>query len=41
MNFFVDPQEGHDDYLMSLALSVEAAAANKPRAARGRIRESD
>lgn len=41
MNFFVDPQDGHDDYLMSAALTLEAAAAGKPRAARGRIRESD
>lgn len=41
MNFFVDPLEGHDDYLMSLALTVEAGAASKPRAARGRLRESD
>ncbi len=39
MNLFVDPQEGHDDYLMSLALVVEAAAASKPRAARGWVRE--
>jgi len=40
MNFFVDPQEGHDDYLMSLALAVEAGAASRPRTARGRVRES-
>jgi phage FluMu gp28-like protein len=39
MNFFVDPAEGHDDYLMSLALAVEASAGSRPRAARGRIRE--
>jgi hypothetical protein len=39
MNFFVDPAEGHDDYLVSLALAVEASAGSKPRAARGRIRE--
>ena len=39
MNFFVDPQEGHDDYLMSLALAVEAGAASRPRTARGRVRE--
>jgi len=25
LNFFVDPAEGHDDYLMSLALAVHAA----------------
>jgi len=40
MNFFVDPQDGHDDYLMSLALAVEAGASSKPRTARGRIREN-
>jgi len=39
MNFFVDPAEGHDDYLMSLALVVEAAAGSRPRTARGRLRE--
>jgi hypothetical protein len=39
MNFFVDSGEGHDDYLMSLALLVDAATDAKPRAARGRTRE--
>jgi hypothetical protein len=39
MNFFVEPSEGHDDYLMSLALLVEAAASSRPRTARGRVRE--
>ena len=39
MNFFVDPSEGHDDYLMSLSLAVEAAAGAGPRRARGRLRE--
>ncbi len=39
MNFFVEPAEGHDDYLMSLALLVEAGSDAAPRAARGRIRE--
>lgn len=38
MNFFVDPSEGHDDYLVSLALVVEAASGARPRAARGRVR---
>ncbi|MGB6896420.1 MAG: hypothetical protein WBF37_10840, partial [Dehalococcoidia bacterium] len=38
MNFFVDPSQGHDDYLMSLALAVEAASDARPRPARGRIR---
>jgi hypothetical protein len=39
MNFFVEPADGHDDYLMSLALLVEAGADAAPRTARGRIRE--
>jgi hypothetical protein len=38
MNFYVDPSEGHDDYLMSLALTVEAATGARPRTARGRLR---
>ncbi len=38
MSFFVDPSSGHDDYLMSLALVVEAAREldPRPRVARGR-----
>jgi len=38
MNFFVEPSKGHDDYLMSLALVVEAARDldPRPRVARGR-----
>jgi len=35
MNFHVDPSEGHDDFLMSLALLVEAASQYSPRGARG------
>ncbi|HZT08585.1 MAG TPA: hypothetical protein VFC51_16300 [Chloroflexota bacterium] len=35
LSFFVDPREGHDDLLMSLALAVEAAAGTQPRVARG------
>jgi len=35
MNFYVDPSEGHDDFLMSLALLVIAARDFKPRQARG------
>ena len=35
MNFFVDTNEGHDDYLMSLALLVEAAEQYSPRKAKG------
>jgi hypothetical protein len=39
MSFFVDPSAGHDDYLMSLALVVEAARDLEPqqRVARGRV----
>ncbi len=37
MNFYVDPCEGHDDYLMSLALLVEAANAYTPSVAYGRL----
>ena len=36
MNFFVDPSQGHDDFLMSLALLVEAANQYSPRSAKGR-----
>ncbi len=36
MNFYVDPARGHDDFLMSLALLVEAANTYSPRGARGR-----
>ena len=39
MNFFVDPSEGHDDFLSSLALAVYAAKGYKPRIAIGEIRE--
>jgi hypothetical protein len=35
-NFFVDPSDGHDDFLMSLALLIEAAGLYQPRVARGR-----
>jgi hypothetical protein len=37
MNFYVDPAVGHDDFLSSLALLVEAAQYT-PRSARGRSR---
>jgi hypothetical protein len=40
MNFYVDPQEGHDDFLVSLALVVEAAKDLSPREAKGMLRES-
>jgi hypothetical protein len=35
MNFYVDASEGHDDFLMSLALLVEAANNYRPREAWG------
>jgi len=35
MNFYVDPARGHDDFLMSLALLVEAAGRYAPRGAKG------
>ena len=39
MNFYVETVQGHDDYLMSLALVAEAARDLAPlRAARGYIR---
>jgi hypothetical protein len=39
MNFFVNPSEGHDDYVVSLALAVHAGAGGfaPPRIARGRV----
>ncbi|MGH8629334.1 MAG: hypothetical protein ACREU7_01030, partial [Burkholderiales bacterium] len=38
MNFFVDASQGHDDYVTSLALAIEAATGLdlRPRVARGR-----
>lgn len=38
INFYVEPAVGHDDFLMSLALLVEASDY-QPRSARGRLRE--
>jgi len=35
MNFYVNPAEGHDDFLMSLALLVEAGNHYSPRGAKG------
>lgn len=40
LNFFVDPSEGHDDLLMSLALLADAASDAAPRRALGRRRET-
>ncbi len=39
MNFYVDPSQGHDDFLMSLALLVESASRYTPRGARGSSQE--
>jgi hypothetical protein len=36
INFYVDPTDGHDDYLISLSLAVHAANQATPRIARGR-----
>lgn len=35
MNFYVDPAQGHDDFLMSLALTVQAARLYEPKKAVG------
>ena len=41
MEFNVDPADGHDDYLISLALVVSAAGRrSRPRTARGRVARS-
>jgi hypothetical protein len=40
MNFYVDPQEGHDDFLVSLALVAQAVRSLRPREAKGSMRES-
>ena len=39
MNFYVDPSEGHDDFLMSLALVAWAARDFTPRVAKGVLRD--
>lgn len=41
MNFYVDPADGHDDYLASLALALDAGRTldTQPRIARGRVRD--
>ena len=36
INFYVDPAQGHDDFLMSLALLLEAISQYSQRGARGR-----
>ena len=40
MSFYVDQSEGHDDFLMSLALTVEAARGFSPRTAKGNTRNN-
>jgi hypothetical protein len=35
MNFYVDPADGHDDFVISAALTVEAARLYQPRIATG------
>ncbi|MFC1911811.1 hypothetical protein ACFLXG_01455 [Chloroflexota bacterium] len=37
VNFYVDPSQGHDDFLMSLALTAEAANQYTPRGAKGTV----
>lgn len=39
MNFYVDPADGHDDYLVSAALLVHASRTAQRRKATGRVRE--
>lgn len=38
INFYLDPDDGHDDYLTSLALCVKAAQDGQPRIATGGTR---
>jgi len=40
VNFYVDPEDGHDDFLMSLALVVQAGKNLSPRGAKGWLRDS-
>jgi hypothetical protein len=39
LSFFVDPSDGHDDYLISLALLVHSSKEAIPRKAKGGLRE--
>jgi hypothetical protein len=39
MNFYVEPAQGHDDFLMSLALVAEAGRDYIPKMAKGEERE--
>jgi hypothetical protein len=40
MNLYVYPQDGHDDFLVSLAPVVQVAKGLSPREAKGRLREN-
>jgi hypothetical protein len=37
LSFFVDERDGHDDYVISLALALAAAGSGGPRPPRGRV----
>lgn len=39
VNFFVEPRDGHDDYVISLALLASVLETASPRRAVGRVRE--
>jgi hypothetical protein len=39
LSFYVDESDGHDDYVISLALALAASADAGPRPARGRVRD--
>ena len=41
LSFFVDERDGHDDYVISLALALEAAGSAVPRRAQGRRATQD
>ena len=41
LSFFVDERDGHDDYVVSLALVLAAAGSGGPRRARGRAMETE
>ena len=41
LSFFVDERDGHDDYVISLALVLAAAASGGPRRARGRLADDE
>ena len=41
LSFFVDEKDGHDDYVISVALTLAAAGSGGPRRARGRVTPED